>query len=187
MILEVIQVEKEIDFKIVTPISWIFISKCTKLEMSYILFSKLTTKKRYQKVACKNKPNDWQKVENYFMNTFASCQLSGTSSGMFGCHVSYRLWETTIDRQRQLLATLPNRRAMKSIIFPRSVCVACHQPQPPRSVSPPPHAASRRLVSSVQSWSALCSLSMRVGEQKKNWTANWPMGRGIARLVCAAM
>lgn len=101
---------------------------------------------RYWKAVGKN-ISSWQKVENCFMNTFqlpvAACQLSGTLLACsLSCIVSKPSRRLRSDgnarwqQQRQLLATLPNRNAMKSIIFPRSVCVACHQP-PSQPASPP--------------------------------------------------
>lgn len=118
-------------------ILWIFIRYLYQIGNS-LLDTFRTTAKRYWKVVGKN-ISSWQKVENCFMNTFqlpvAACQLFGTllacSLSCIASKPSRRLrsdgnvrWQ----QQRQLLATLPNRNAMKSIIFPRSVCVACHQP-----------------------------------------------------------
>lgn len=76
-------------------------------------------------------------------------------------------------RQRQLLATLPNRNAMKSIIFPRSVCVACHQPpsQPPSLLHPAP--SSRRLVSTLGQAVQSLNESRRGGKKNQLPTGQW--------------
>lgn len=113
------------------------------------------------------------------MNTFqlpvAVCQLSGTllacSLSCIASKPSRRLrsdgnvrWQ----QQRQLLATLPNRNAMKSIIFPRSVCVACHQPP---STSHPP--SSRRLVSTLGQAVPSLNESRRGGKKTQLPTGQW--------------
>lgn len=121
------------------------------------------------------------------MNTFqlpvAACQLSGTLLACsLSCIVSQPSRRLRSDgnarwqQQRQLLATLPNRNAMKSIIFPRSVCVACHQPpsQPASLLCTSHPPSSRRLVSTLgQAVQSLNESRRREGKKNQLATGQW--------------